>query len=100
MAGTATLNVRMPEHMKERGMQVLEREGVSVSEVVRDLFCELEATQELPSFVKQKSSLRNGADEGRRSAMRSMIGILPADLTVDEARENRLQRKCQPGVRA
>lgn len=53
MATIATLNVRLPENLKERGMQVLEREGISVSELIRSLFRELEKTQELPDFARE-----------------------------------------------
>lgn len=42
MSATATLNIRLPEELKEHGMQVLARQHISVSEAVRQLFCELE----------------------------------------------------------
>ncbi|MFQ8869067.1 MAG: type II toxin-antitoxin system RelB/DinJ family antitoxin, partial [Eggerthella lenta] len=51
MAATATLNVRLPEDLKDRGAQVLRREGVSVSDAVRGLYEYMEKEQRLPEFI-------------------------------------------------
>lgn len=99
---TATLNVRIPKELKERGMRVLEREGVSVSELVRDAFRYMEVQQELPGFASpglRKLSRREAECERRRAAMRSLIGILPSDVDLDAARHERLMRKTEPGIR-
>ena len=99
--GMATLNVRMPEELKDRGMQVLEKEGVSVSDLVRDLFGYLEENQEVPEFVTASKPGMSKADaEQRRAAMRSLIGILPPDVDIEAARHEYLMRKTRPGVRA
>lgn len=101
--GTATLNVRIPKELKERGMQVLEREGVSVSELVRDVFKYMEAQQELPVFAGpglRGPSQKEAECERRRAAMRSLIGILPPDVDIDAARHERLMRKTEPGIRS
>lgn len=100
MAATATLNIRLPEDLKEHGMQVLEREGVSVSELVRELFRELAETQELPDFARDaRSPSRQEECDRRRAALRAMSGIAPSAPTLEEARRARLEEKCAPGVR-
>lgn len=72
MSATATLNIRLPEELKEHGMQVLARQNMSISEVVRQLFCELERSQQLPDFLMQGSA--SGAAESRRKLLRTMVG--------------------------
>ena len=66
MAATATLNVRLPEDLKDRGAQVLRREGVSVSDAVRGLYEYMEKEQRLPEFIKPANedapSLGGGAE--------------------------------------
>ena len=63
MAATATLNVRLPEDLKDRGAQVLRREGVSVSDAVRGLYEYMEKEQRLPEFIERGCpSLGGGAE--------------------------------------
>ena len=105
MAAVATLNVRLPEGLKERGMQVLEREGVSVSELIRDLFYELEETQEIPEFARTRTDGR-GKAEAKRAALRAFVrmgrGFDDSDNSEDprEAYRAHLLEKHRPGVRA
>lgn len=96
---TATLNVRLPEELKERGMQVLNREGISVSEIVRELFLYMEQNQKVPALLKEQSQSIQNETERRKDALRSLIGILPSD-DVDTFRHERLMKKSEPGVRA
>lgn len=72
MGATATLNIRLPEELKEHGMQVLARQHVSVSEAVRQLFCELERSQQLPDFLTSESAA--STVESRRALLRTMTG--------------------------
>lgn len=103
MAATATLNVRLPEDLKDRGAQVLKREGVSVSDAVRGLYEYMEKEQRLPEFIKPANEdARRAAVERKRSALRDMVGILPASTCADASalwREH-LEWKSRPGVRA
>ena len=72
MGSNATLNIRLPEELKERGMEVLARQRISVSDAVRQLFCELERSQKLPEFM-QSSRIEEAAQEKRR-LLREMTG--------------------------
>ncbi|RDB73296.1 hypothetical protein C1875_00105 [Eggerthella lenta] len=102
MAATATLNVRLPEDLKDRGAQVLRREGVSVSDAVRGLYEYMEKEQRLPEFIKPANEdARRSAVERKRSTLRDMAGVLspsPCSEARDEWREH-LEWKTRPGVR-
>ncbi len=71
MGATATLNIRLPEDLKDHGIQVLAKRNISVSEAVRQLFCELERSQQVPDFLEQAG---NGSTvEERRELLQTMI---------------------------
>lgn len=89
MAATATLNIRLPEDLKEHGMPVLEREGMSVSDLVRDLFRELEETQELPEFACQGRFDEAEEIARRRSLLREVAGIISPGVSCGESRQRR-----------
>lgn len=91
MGANATLNVRLPETLKTRGNAVLEKEGLSVSDAVRSLYEYMEREQTFPDALR--TSPAEDLFAKRREMMRSMIGILPADITLEEAREARFARK-------
>ena len=98
MSETKILNIRMPAELKKRGMQVLEREGVTVSDAVRGLFSEMERTQGIPDFAKPRS--KDDPIARKREILRSMVGTLPHGANLREARADRLEHKSRPGVRA
>lgn len=103
MAATATLNVRLPEDLKDRGAQVLKREGVSVSDAVRGLYEYMEREQRLPEFIKPASEDARRAAVGRkRSTLRDMVGILPASPCFEASTSwhDHLEWKTRPGVRS
>lgn len=91
MAASATLNVRLPEALKAHGSAVLEKEGLTVSDAVRSLYEYMEREQAFPEVLRGKPS--EDSYERRREIARSMIGILPPDVTLEEAREARFARK-------
>lgn len=91
MAASATLNVRLPESLKAHGAAVLEREGLTVSDAVRSLYEYMEREQTFPEALRSQPA--DDPFTRRREIARSMIGILPADLTIEEAREARFARK-------
>lgn len=91
MAADATLNVRMPQDLKERGESVFSREGVSTSKAVRGLYQYVDKLQRIPDW------LREGEDdvyETRRRGMKDLVGIvtLPDDFDVRSVRSDRLSR--------
>lgn len=66
MAATGTLNIRLDRDLKESGMQVLERNNVSVSEAVRRLFVSMAQAQELPECLCAEGA--NAAVTNQRQA--------------------------------
>lgn len=67
---TATLNIRLPKELKQHGQQVLDREQVSTSDLIRSLYQYMEEHQEIPSFAKNSAS----ATEEKRRSLQSMAG--------------------------
>ena len=91
MGAEATLNVRMPQDLKERGEHVLAREGVSTSKAVRGLYRHLDELQRVPDWLREGET---DAYEKRRKGIRNLVGIvsLPDDLDMSEVRAERLSR--------
>ncbi|MDO4183249.1 MAG: type II toxin-antitoxin system RelB/DinJ family antitoxin [Coriobacteriia bacterium] len=88
MAKQSTLNIRLDQGLKKRGNEVLEREGISVSEAVRRLYAYMEREQKVPpELVEQQAE---DAFARRRMLMKSMVGVLPADASLAQARQARL----------
>lgn len=97
----ATLNVRMPADLKRRGMQVLDREGVSVSDAVRGTFEHIARTQEVPGYLKDEgAAARREAVARKRALLRSMVGVLPTEAVDESAWCDHLAWKSRPGERA
>lgn len=90
MASNAVLNIRLPEELKKHGNQVLEREGVSVSQVVRDLYEFMSAEQDVPSFAKHGDA--QSKYEKRRETLRKLQGKIrvPHDVDVKDLRDERI----------
>lgn len=88
MPQQATLNIRLPETLKQHGCEVLERRGVSTSDAVRRLFEYLEHEQDLPSQLFGEPA--SPEHDTRRTLMQSLIGILPQDYSLEDARRDRL----------
>lgn len=93
MASNAVLNIRLPEELKKHGNQVLEREGVSVSQVVRDLYEFMSAEQDIPSFAKRANE--EDRYERRRKALREIQGTIrvPHDADLGKLRDERIMGK-------
>ena len=88
----ATLNIRLEPALKQHGMEVLQRQNVTVTEAVRALFRYMEANQKLPDELLIASNTNQSLIDRRRKLMKSMIGILPADASLAEAKEARFAR--------
>ena len=89
----ATLNIRLEPTLKQHGAEVLRREGVTVTEAVRALYEYMEANQKLPDDLFPAASAGQSLADRRRSLMRSMIGVLPADVSLAAAKEARFARR-------
>lgn len=66
MAVTGTLNIRLDNDLKEEGLRVLERNGVSVSEAVRKFFAQLAQSQEIPIYLSCENPVAQ--EENQRQA--------------------------------
>ena len=92
MATVATINVRLPQELKERGGQVLERENISISDLVRELYAYMEKNQEIPEALTPK---REDVFEKRRRLMKESVGVLelPRNYDIKQARTERIKAR-------
>ena len=86
------MNIRLEPALKQHGVEVLRREGFTVTEAVRALFRYMEINQKLPDDLCTTADVEQSRADCRRNLMCSMVGILPADASLLEAREARLAR--------
>lgn len=93
MAQASTLNIRLQDSLKTHGNQVLEHEGLSVSEAVRKLYEYLEREQRMPDCLMRKSE--QDIYDQRRAALKQFAGCapLPAGFDANDIRDERLERK-------
>lgn len=94
MDDTATLNVRMKETLKRHGSQVLQRSGVSPSELVRSTYRYMEREQSIPQCL----DVAGGQDNvfaRRRKLLAELKGSihLPEPLDTRQLRDERIERK-------
>lgn len=93
MASNAVLNIRLPEELKKHGNQVLERNGKSISQVVRDLYEYMASEQELPPFARR--DCKHAKFEDRRKLLKN-IGSeieIPEGFDLEEAKRDRIMEK-------
>jgi DNA-damage-inducible protein J len=95
----ATINVRLPQSLKEGGEAVLEREGISVSEAIRRFYIDLECRQEAPDFLKQNSGAE-AADliTQKRELLKGLVGLAPSIKTREQIKDERISRHLRHGV--
>lgn len=93
MASSAVLNIRLPEELKRHGNQVLERNGISISEAVRRLYEYLEREQDIPEFMSECANAQEF--ENRRKALRSIVGTLkiPENYDIEDLRRDRFKER-------
>lgn len=93
MASDAVLNIRLPKELKKHGNQVLEQNGKSVSQVVRDLYEYMESQQDLPAFAKRNRTIDKYAE--RRNLLKKIEpGIeIPEDFDLKSAKHDRIMEK-------
>lgn len=90
MSSIATINVRLPENLKRNGGQVLERNSVSPSELVRSVYRYMEEKQSIPECL-DLAKADDGSTDPRRILLRKVSGTLDFEEAVD-AKEVRAQR--------
>ena len=97
---TATINVRLPEDLKASGEEVLNREGLSVSDAVRRLYEYLDEAQAVPEFLKNTL----GPDSPdlvaeQRARLESLAGIAdPTNASLESIKDERLARQLRSGI--
>lgn len=74
MSQIATINVRLERHLKDGGTAVLERAGVSPSELVRSAYRYMDKNQKIPPCLDV------AVEEGdvvarKREALRTLVGL-------------------------
>jgi antitoxin component of RelBE/YafQ-DinJ toxin-antitoxin module len=96
---TATVNARLPKELKLCGEQVLAREGVSVSEMIRRLYAHLDKIQTIPDFLKSDSeSDPQERIAKKRSSLRSLVGVGVEDGSLEHIKDRRLERQLRSGL--
>ena len=94
MDAIATINVRMPESLKGHGTQVLERNGISPSELVRSTYRFLEREQRIPECL-DIASTQDDAFTRRRKLLRTIPKTTgdPLEASVSELQAQRIEEK-------
>ena len=91
----ATINARMPESLKRGGSRVLERDGISPTQLIRSLYSYIAREDRIPECLEEEMAGFQDKYERRRELARSVAGTisLPEDFDVKKARAKRLEEK-------
>ncbi|MGI6217958.1 MAG: hypothetical protein ACOYIK_10170 [Coriobacteriales bacterium] len=95
MSKMATLNVRLPEELKRHGSQVLEREDVTPTQLVKSLYSYMEREQAIPECLRAELGASKSKYDMRRKLLRDIAGSvdLPEDFDFNETRRRRIEEK-------
>lgn len=95
MAREATINARLDESLKRGGSAVLERNGVSPTQLIRSLYRYLEEEQRIPECLDVQAEDARSRAQRKREVARSIAGCitLPADFDAKDARAARIAQK-------
>lgn len=93
MTADAVLNIRLPKELKVHGNQVLDRNGKSISQVVRDLYEYMESEQDLPSFAKKDAACDKYAE--RRELLKDLQSSIeiPENIDLKSMRHERIMKR-------
>ena len=93
MGPVATINVRLPVELKERGGAVLERNNVTVTELVRELYSYMEREQRIPDCLSPE--VLEDAIARRRRQLRECVGALraPEGTDLQSLRDERMAKR-------
>ena len=95
----ATINVRLPQSIKTDGEAVLAREGVSISQAVRNLYIYLGKQQKIPECIRGiGASAPEDKIANKRNVLRTLVGVLPSDISLEQARDERLAKHLRSGI--
>lgn len=95
MAQEATINARLDEALKRGGTAVLERSGVSPTQLIRSLYRYLEREQHIPECLDVEAEDARNRAQHKREVARSIAGMitLPSNFDAKQARAERIARK-------
>ena len=79
MESTATINARLPESLKQSGSKVLERNGVSPTDLVRSVYRYMDRFQEVPTCLDVAPQSEESMYQQRRSLLRRFDGFVVDD---------------------
>ena len=98
-ATMATINVRIHSSLKTGAEEVLEREGLSVSDAIRRLYSYLETKQTVPEFLRDSNeNSSREVIEKKRAVLKTLVGVLPHPVFLEQGRDERLERQLHAGV--
>ena len=96
----ATINIRIPRNLKERGDAVLRRAHISISDALREFYEYLAHEQQLPRFLSEHHFSRDAAMVAKRQQLRALSGIISqageAAVDLKGLKAERLQRQLPP----
>ena len=95
MAQEATINARLDESLKRSGTAVLERNGVSPTQLIRSLYRYLEKEQRIPECLDVQAEDERSRMQRKREVARSIAGCitLPDGFDAKQARSDRIAQK-------
>ncbi|MCL2632307.1 MAG: type II toxin-antitoxin system RelB/DinJ family antitoxin [Coriobacteriia bacterium] len=96
---TATINVRINQSLKQQGDAVFERQGITISEIVRALYQYAASEQRLPDFIQGAEEEKAEQRLRRLQLLNEMTGVISDKTTaLADIRWERLQRQIRPGT--
>ncbi|MDR2671744.1 MAG: hypothetical protein LBC35_00265 [Coriobacteriales bacterium] len=102
----ATINVRIPAILKQRGEAVLRKNKVSVSDAMRSFYEYLATEQRIPDFIEKSLSHQDDLIKEQRRLLRMIAGITSGmqdkqaqGSELFNAKAARLKRQLNTGVR-
>lgn len=81
MPATATINVRLPQDLKDHGMQVLDKAGMSITDFVKKSFEYMEREQEIPQAIASEEE--EDIYEKRRRILREVARTISVPKGYD-----------------
>ena len=95
MTQEATINARLDESLKRGGSAVLERNGVSPTQLIRSLYRYLEQEQRIPECLDVQTEDARSRTQRKREVARSIAGCitLPEDFDAKNAHAARIEQK-------